>query len=82
MIYGFFGIIILFVFVFQMKSAQNKYGGGGDWDGSPHYPEHWLVFLMYPTVLTQKRRFCNFHAVFGHFAQTVPLYQLNLFWKS
>ena len=25
-----------------------------------------------PIVLTQKCRFCNFHAVFGHFAQIVP----------
>ena len=27
-----------------------------------------------PTVLTQKCLFCNFHAVFGHFAQIVPPY--------
>ena len=25
-----------------------------------------------PTVLTPKCQFCNFHAVFGHFAQIVP----------
>ena len=25
-----------------------------------------------PTVLTQKCQFCNFHAVFGHFAQITP----------
>ena len=25
-----------------------------------------------PTVLTQKCRFCHFHAVFGHFVQIVP----------
>ena len=25
-----------------------------------------------PTVLTQKCRFCHFHAVFGNFAQIVP----------
>ena len=44
-----FGIIILFVFVFQMRSAQTKLGG--DWYESSHYPEHWLVSLMYLTVL-------------------------------
>ena len=31
---------------------------------SPHAPP--------PTVLTQKCRFCHFHAVFGHFVQIVP----------
>ena len=25
-----------------------------------------------PTVLTQKCQFCNFHSVFGHFAQIIP----------
>ena len=43
-------IIILFVFIFQMESARKEKGerggGGGDWDGSLHYPEHWLVSLM------------------------------------
>ena len=39
--------------------------------GSPKYLKNWLVPPP-PTVLTQKCRFCHFHAVLGHFAQTVP----------
>ena len=27
---------------------------------------------MFPTVVLEKCWFCNFHAVFGHFAQIVP----------
>ena len=47
---------------------------GEDWGDSPHYPKSWLVPPPPPppTVLTPKCRFCNFRAVFGHFAQIVP----------
>ena len=51
---------------------------GGGLGGSPHYLKNWLVPPCPPTVLT---RFCNFHAVFGHFAQTVtPLVDPN--WET
>ena len=42
---------------------------GGD---PPHYPKNWLVPPMAPHCFDAKCRFCNFHAVFGHFAQIVP----------
>ena len=47
---------------------------GGLGGSPPHYPKNWLVPPMPPppTVLTQKCRFCHFHAVFGHFVQIVP----------
>ena len=41
--------------------------------GSPPVPEKLACPPMSPpTALTPKCRFCHFHAVFGHFAQTVP----------
>ena len=52
--------------------------GGGLGGGSPHYPKNWLAPHSPPqpprplNVLTQKSRFCNFHAVFCHFSQIVP----------
>ena len=49
------------------------------WD-SPQYLKNWLAPPCPPTVLTQKCRFCHFHAAFGHFAQTVP-HQLTPFGK-
>ena len=46
---------------------------GGGLGGIPHYPKNWLVPPPCPpTILTQKCRFCHFHAVFGHFVQIVP----------
>ena len=36
------------------------------------FSKKWLVPPFYPTVLPQKCSFCNFHAVFDHFAQNVP----------
>ena len=42
---------------------------GGGMGGCPPLPKK---LACPPTVLTQKCRFCNFHAVFGHFAQIVP----------
>ena len=54
------------------RSARVSPSGGGlGWTGGipPHYLKNWLAPT---TVLTQKCQFCNFHAVFGHFAQTVP----------
>ena len=36
-------------------------------------PEKLACFPWPPTLLTQKCRFCNFQAVFGHFAQIAPL---------
>ena len=47
---------------------------GGDWGGgSPQLTEKLACpSPCPPTVLTQKCRFCNFHAVFGHFAQIAP----------
>ena len=53
-------------------------GGRGLGGGSPHYPKNWLAPHSPPqpprplNALTQKSRFCNFHAVFGHFSQIVP----------
>ena len=54
-------------------------GGRVDWGGgesrkiglSPHAP----------ICFDQKYQFCNFHAVFGHFAQIVPP-PVNLIWET
>ena len=56
--------------------------GGLEWDPPPHYLKNWLAPPPPPppTVLTQKCRFCYFHAVFGHFAQ-IPPHQLTPFGK-
>ena len=50
---------------------------GGDWWRSPSTTRK--IGLTHPppptptlTLLTQKCRFCHFHAVFGHLAQIVP----------
>ena len=60
-------------------------GTGGDPPLPPHYPKNWLVpptpMSPPPTVLTQKCRFCHFHAVFDHFAQIVPP-PVDPFWKT
>ena len=56
MIYGFFGIIILFVFVFQMKSTQNKYGGGGGGLGwIPPLPRTLASFPHVPHCFNPKK---------------------------
>ena len=45
----------------------------------PHLPEKFVCPPMSPTVLTQRCRFCNFYAVFGHFAELVsPTSQTHL----
>ena len=45
----------------------------GGLGGSPPLPEKLACpSPCRPTALTQKYRFCNFHAVFGHFAKIVP----------
>ena len=47
----------------------------GDWGGDPPLPLPKILACpppCPPTVLTQKYRFCHFHAVFGHFVQIVP----------
>ena len=55
--------------IFQPSRVSPSGRGQG---GSPHYPKNWLVPpCPLPTVLTQKCRFCHFHAVFDHFAQIV-----------
>ena len=51
-----------------MKMNSKKVGGN-----PPHYPKNWLVLPPCPpTVLTQKCRFCHFHAVFDYLVQIVP----------
>ena len=64
MINKFFGIIILLLFIFQMKSAQKKYKskfrvsfsvwGGGIGVDLPHSPENWLVPFMSPSLIWPK----------------------------
>ena len=53
---------------------------GGEMGRSPHYSKNWLDPLYAPvphlTDLLRKCLFCNFHAVFGHFAQNVLNYRV------
>ena len=42
---------LLFYLYLYFKWKVPKQNWGGDWYESSHYPEHWLVSLMYPTVL-------------------------------
>ena len=73
MINGFFGIIILFVFIFQMKSAEKNRKvnsrfplvGRADWGDYPHYPENWLVPPCSPLFLPKNADFVIFIQVLG-----------------
>ena len=67
---------------------SGREGGCGGLGGSSSLPEKLACPppLMssphvLPTVLTQKCRFYNFHAVFGHFPQIVPPHQSTPFGK-
>ena len=56
--------------------------GGGGLGGIPSLPEKLAYPLLgSPTILTQTCRFCNFHAVFGHYAQFVPA-PVDPIWKT
>ena len=67
----------LMVWGMEMKKMKTSRvppsGGGGEGGlGNPFHQEKWLVALhVLPTALTQKCWYCNFHAVFGHFAEIV-----------
>lgn len=54
-------------------------GGGVGHCVDPHLPKKFVCPPMSPTVLTQRCRFYNFYAVFGHFAELVsPTSQTHL----
>ena len=55
----------------------------GEWRDPPPLPQKLACppCLPLPTVLTHKCTFCNFHAVFDHFAQIVPPNQSTAFGK-
>ena len=47
--------------------------GGGGWTGGGGGESRKIgLSPLAPICFDQKYRFCNFHAVFGHFAQIVP----------
>ena len=55
-----------------MVSASGRTGRGY----LPHYPKISLPLLPFPpTILLKKCVFCNFHAVFAHFAQNAYFVQ-------
>ena len=57
----------------NLKPRRMVSPSGGGTGGDPPLPEKLACPPPCPpTVLTQKCRFCYFHAVFGHFVQIVP----------
>ena len=51
----------------------------GGLGGSPHYSKNWLIppYVPNPTALFQNCWYCNFHAGFGYFTQTVKERNVN-----
>ena len=67
--------------------ATTKVSPSGGTGGSPPLNEKLACPHRSPppppiTVLTQKCQFCNFHAVFGHFVQTVPPSPVDPNWET
>ena len=49
-------------------------GGAGGLGESPQFPQNWLVYPLFP-ILYPKCWFCNFRALFRHFAQNTLTHQ-------
>ena len=54
---------------------------GGGWTGGGGESRKIGLSPHAPICFDQKYQFCNFHAVFGHFAQIVPP-PVNLIWET